>query len=67
MFYDGVLLTKTGMKKVVSAFEKKMQTTIFCESENENLSIPQIIFSQVQQYKRFGSGEQSEYKPFYGK
>ena len=63
----GILLTKDGMKATISAFEKKMQSLVLYEPEKERISYQKIIFSQVLQYKRYISGEQKEYTPFFGK
>lgn len=63
----GVLLTKQGLKKVISAFEAKMNSLIFYPPTLQKNSYAKIIYQQVLHYKRVISGEETEYKAYYFK
>jgi len=63
----GVLLTKLGLKKVIKAFEEKMDTLILYQPLNMKISYSKIIYEQVAHYKRVITGEESEYKAYYFK
>lgn len=64
---SGVLLTKAGLKKVVAAFEHKMDTLILYPPTNQRLSYAKIIYEQAIHYKRVVLGEEREYKAYYFK
>lgn len=59
----GVLLTKEGLKKVITQFEKKIDTTYYYQPQNRGVSYKQIIREQVKHFKRVILGEEKEYKP----
>jgi CRISPR-associated protein Cas1 len=59
----GVLLTKEGIKKVISKFEKKMETKLYYNPLLRQVSYKQLIREQVKHFKRVLNGEESEYKP----
>ncbi len=59
----GVLLNKTGLRKVLTHFEKKLQDEIFYEPSGKKLAYKDIIFEQVKHFKRVINGEEREYKP----
>lgn len=63
----GILLTKPGLKKVITAFEAKMNSLILYLPTGQKLSYTAIIFRQVQHYKRVISEEETEYKAYYFK
>ena len=63
----GILLTKTGIKKVISAFEAKMNSMILYAPSAQKISYAKIVYRQVQHYKRVISGEETEYKAYYFK
>ena len=63
----GILLTKNGIKKVISAFETKMNSLVLYSPENTKLSYAKIIYRQVQHYKRVIAEEETEYKAYYFK
>lgn len=63
----GVLLTKAGLKKVIGAFEAKMNSLVLYPPTNQKLSYAKIIYQQVLHYKRVVSGEETEYKAYYFK
>lgn len=63
----GVLLTKVGLKKVITAFEAKMNSMILYQPASQKLSYAKIIYQQVLHYKRVISGEETEYKAYYFK
>lgn len=63
----GILLTKKGIKKVIAAFEAKMDNLIMYQPTGEKLSYIKIIYQQVIHYKRVISGEETEYKSYYFK
>jgi len=59
----GVLLTKEGMKAVISHFERKLDDSIFHSPILKQLTYKQLIFQQVKHFKRVITGQESEYKP----
>ncbi len=63
----GILLTKAGIKKVITAFEAKMNSQILYLPTGQKLSYTAIIFRQVQHYKRVINEEETEYKAYYFK
>lgn len=63
----GVLLTKAGLKKVIGAFEAKMNSLVLYPPTTQKLSYAKIIYQQVLHYKRVVSGEETEYKAYYFK
>ena len=63
----GVLLTKQGIKKVISAFESKLDSLIFYSPMNQKISYAKIIYEQVIHYKRVILGEEKEYRAYYFK
>lgn len=63
----GVLLTKSGLKKVIGAFEAKMNSLVLYSPANQRLSYAKIIYQQILHYKRVISGEETEYKAYYFK
>ncbi len=64
---SGILLTKAGIKKVITAFEAKMNSQILYLPTGQKLSYTAIIFRQVQHYKRVINEEETEYKAYYFK
>jgi hypothetical protein len=63
----GFLLTKAGIKKVIAAFENKMDSLIMYYPMNEKVSYKKIIYHQVQHYKRVINEEEKDYKAYYFK
>lgn len=63
----GVLLTKEGVKKVISAFETKLNSSVLYTPTSQKMSYVRIIYNQVQHYKRVINEEESEYKAYYFK
>ncbi len=63
----GILLTKAGLKKVIGAFEAKMNSLVLYPLTNQKLSYAKIIYQQVLLYKRVISGEETEYRSYYSK
>lgn len=61
------MLTKNGIKKVISAFENKLDTLIFYSPTNQKISYAKIIYEQVIHYKRVILGEEKEYKAYFFK
>ena len=61
----GILLTKAGLKKVIAAFENKMDTLILYSPTGQKISYSRIIYEQVEHYKRVINGEETEYKAYY--
>jgi CRISPR-associated protein Cas1 len=57
-----VLLTKDGLKKVIPAFEKKIDTAL--QYQNTKLSLNNIIIEQAKHFKRVILGEEKEYRGF---
>jgi CRISPR-associated protein Cas1 len=62
-----VLLSKAGLKKVISAFENKLETQILYQPTGDKLSYKRIIYEQAEHYKRVINGEETEYKAYYFK
>lgn len=62
-----VLLTESGIKKTITAFEAKMNTTILYQPSGQKMSYKKIIYAQAEHYKRVISGEETEYKAYYFK
>lgn len=63
----GILLTKDGIKKVIKAFEEKMDSMILYIPKNLKISYQKIIYEQVECYKRVIAGEETEYRSYYFK
>jgi CRISPR-associated protein Cas1 len=63
----GVLLKKDAIKKVISAFEQKMESMILYAPTGQKFSYQRIIYMQAEHYKRVVSGEETEYKSYYFK
>lgn len=63
----GILLTKDGLKKVICAFEEKMDSSILYVPQNTKLSYKKILYKQAEHYKRVIMGEETEYKSYYFK
>lgn len=60
----GVLLTKDGLKKVIGAFEDKMDSLIVYQPTAQKLSYAKIIYEQAAHYRRVVSGEEMTYKAY---
>lgn len=60
----GVLLTKDALRKVVEKFEEKMDTLIMYPPRQERMAYQQIIYAQVEHYKRVILNEEPEYCGF---
>lgn len=60
----GILLTKGGLKKVIGAFEEKMDSLIFYQPTAQKLSYAKIIYEQAAHYRRVVSGEETNYKAY---
>lgn len=63
----GILLTKDGLKKVIKAFEDKINSSVFYPPANDKKSYIRIIYEQTAHYKRVVSGEETNYKSYYFK
>lgn len=63
----GILLTKGGLKKVIKAFEDKINSSVFYPPANDKKSYIRIIYEQTAHYKRVVSGEETNYKSYYFK
>lgn len=61
----GIFLTENGIKKVIKAFEEKMESEVLYF--DSKLSFGEIIVRQVLLYKKVITGEEPEYKAFYFK
>ncbi len=60
----GVLLTKNGIKKVIVAFESKINSCVQYAPTAQKISYVRIIYNQVQHYKRVINEEETEYKVY---
>lgn len=59
----GILLSRNGLRKVITHFEKKLETQLFHPPMEKRLSYKQLIFQQVKHFKRLIMGEELFYKP----
>ena len=60
----GVLLTKEGLRKVITQFEKKLDTPFFYPPVDGRITYKKIFFEQIKHFRRFLVGEESSYNPF---
>jgi len=60
---EGILLTKKGIRKVISQFEKKLEDDIFYKPLNKRISYRKLIIEQVKHFKRVVSNEEASYQP----
>ncbi len=58
-----VQLTKEGLKKVISGFEKKLETEFYYEPLEKRITYEKAIFEQAWQYRRLIEGETKTYIP----
>ncbi len=63
----GILLTKSAVKKVITAFESKMNSQILYTPTGQKISYTRILYAQAEQYKRVISGEETEYRTYFFK
>ena len=63
----GILLTKPGLKKVIAAFETKMDSQVMYQPSGQKTAYKRIIYEQASHYKRVINGEESEYVSYYFK
>jgi len=59
----GVLLTKGGVRKVITHFEKKLETQYYYEPLLKRISYKKLFFEQVKHFKRVVAGEEKNYRP----
>ncbi len=59
----GILLTKEGLRKVISQFEKKIDTQIFYLPQARQMSYKMVIREQIKHFRRVVNGEERDYKP----
>lgn len=59
----GVLLTKDGLKKVISQFERKLETEYYYPPESQKVFYKKLIHYQIKHFKRVILGQEKEYKP----
>ncbi len=60
---EGCYLTKTGLAKVITQFERKLEDGIFYQPKMKKITYKQLFFEQIKQFKRVITGEQREYHP----
>jgi len=60
----GVLLTKEGLRKVITQFEKKLDTPFFYPPLDNRITYKKIFFEQVKHFRRVLAGEEKNYQPF---
>ncbi len=58
-----VQLTQEALKKVISAFEKKLQTEFYYEPIGKRISYEKAIFEQARMYRKVIEGEIKTYVP----
>lgn len=59
----GVYLTESGMKKVISSFEKKIKDMHYYPEQNKTISYDRIFKEQVLLYKSVINGNRNHYLP----
>jgi CRISPR-associated protein Cas1 len=59
-----ILLTNEGLKIVIPAFEKRMETLVYYPPLETQLSLDMIIIEQVKQLKRVILGDEKAYKGY---
>jgi CRISPR-associated protein Cas1 len=59
-----VFLTHEGIKKVISIFEKKIESTSYYQPLNAEIALKTIILEQVKYFKRVILGEETEYQGY---
>lgn len=59
-----ILLTNDGLKKVIPAFEKKMDTLVYYPPLENKLSMNMIVIEQVKQFNRVILGDEKMYKGY---
>jgi CRISPR-associated protein Cas1 len=59
-----ILLTQEGLKKVIPAFEKKIETVLHYQPLDTELSLHTIIIEQVKQFKQVLLGEAQAYRGY---
>jgi CRISPR-associated protein Cas1 len=60
----GVLLTKEGLRKVITQFEKKLDTPFFYPPLEARITYKKLFFEQARHFRRVLSGEEATYRPF---
>ena len=60
----GVLLTKEGLRKVITGFEKKLDTPFYYAPTESRITYKKLFFEQVKHFRRVLTGEESVYVPF---
>ncbi len=60
----GVLLTKEGLRKVITHFEKKLDKPFFYSPLGKRITYKKLFFEQARHFRRVLSGEEREYHPF---
>lgn len=58
------LLTKDGLKKVIPAFEKKIETLLYYPALEKQEPLNKIMIEQVKHFKRVLLGEEKSYKGY---
>jgi len=59
----GVLLTKDGLKKTISQFERKLDTALYYPPSEKSVTYRQIIHRQVEHFKRVINKNEKAYRP----
>ncbi len=59
----GVLLTKSGLRKVITRLERKLDNALFYPPLMRNISYRQLIHEQIKHFRRVMLGQEAEYKP----
>jgi CRISPR-associated protein Cas1 len=58
----GVYLIKTGLKKIICAFEEKLEKSI--KYEEKYLTYRELIFDQIEKYKKMIMNQEEIYEPY---
>ena len=64
---EAVLLSEEGLKKVITAFEEKMNKPAITTKSGKHISYSTLIYRQIHLYKKMLNGERHSYTPYYFK
>lgn len=62
---NGIIILPEGIRKIITHFEKKLDSECFYQPLNKVITYKRIIREQVAHFKRVINGEESEYNPIY--
>lgn len=60
----GVLMNKSGIRKVIAQYEKKLESKFYYVPAESQITFRRLIHEQVRHFRRVLTGEEAQYKPF---